>query len=310
MSTKVIGEAISRIDGYLKVTGTAQYSTDFPVKNVAHAYVLKSTIAAGKIAAIDTDAVSKSPGVLGVITHKNAFKLTEGGNLRGGGILQSPAIDFYGQHIAVVVADTYEQARHAARLIKVTYDKAEGQTDFDKSIAKAAVPRSRADAIRGDVDAALAAAAHKIDAMYTTPIEHHQPMEPHSTIAVWEGGNLTLYNASQIVGAVQNALANTFGLKPENVRVITPHVGGGFGSKGGAWGHVVLTAMAAKMLDRPVKLALTRQNMFDSVGLRQRNNMRLRIGSSSDGKITALAHDTVTHTATTGEFVEAVVAKL
>ncbi len=306
MTTKFIGEAINRIDGYLKVTGTANYSTDFPIKNVAHAYILKSTIAAGKISEIDTDAASKSPGVIGVITYKNAFKLTGSGNLRGGGILQEPTVDFYGQHIAVVVAETYEQARHAARLIKVTYDKAAAKTDFQKSSAEAAVPRAqgRADAVRGDVAAAFQSAEHKIDVHYTTPIEHHQPMEPHSTIAVWEGTNLTLYNASQIVGAVQNALAGTFGLKPENVRVVTPHVGGGFGSKGGAWGNVVLAAMAAKMLDRPVKLALTRQNMFDSVGLRQQNKQRLQIATTSDGKITALAHDTITHTATTGEFIE------
>lgn len=305
-NTKVIGEAISRIDGVLKVTGTAQYSTDFPVKNPAHAFIVKSTIAAGTITAIDTAEAEKAPGVITVITYKNALKLNGGGNLRGGAILQDPKIEFYGQHIGLIVAETYEQARSAARLFKVTYQKAEAIVDFEKSIAGARVPsaQSRADAVRGDFQTAFQNGERKIDATYTTPIEHHNPMEPHSTIAVWEGDKLTLYNASQIVGAVQGALASTFNMKTENVRVITPHIGGGFGSKGGAWGNVVLAAMAAKMVNRPVKLALTRQNMFNSVGLRQRNVQRLRIAATPDGRVTALAHETRTHTATTGEFVE------
>jgi xanthine dehydrogenase YagR molybdenum-binding subunit len=304
--TKVIGEAVSRIDGLLKVTGTANYSTDFPVNNPAYGFIVKSTIAAGTISDIDTTSAEKSPGVVTVVTYKNAPKVTASGNLRGGGILQDPKVEFFGQHIAVVVAETYEQARYAARLVKVNYQRSEPKVDFDKNIADATLPKSRdrADAVRGDFETAFGNAAHKVDFTYRTPIEHHNPMEPHATIAVWEGDKLTLYNASQIVNAVQNALATTFGLKPENVRVITPHVGGGFGSKGGAWGHVVLAAMAAKMVNRPVKLALTRQNMFNSVGLRQRNRQHLRIAAASDGKLTALAHETTTHTATTGEFVE------
>jgi xanthine dehydrogenase YagR molybdenum-binding subunit len=304
---KVIGEAINRIDGLLKVTGAASYATDYPVKNVAHAVIIKSTIAAGKILEIDTSEAEKAAGVLAVITHKNAPKLNQRGGIRGGAMLQDTNIEFYGQHIGVVVAETFEQARHAARLVKVTYEKANAKVDFDKHVKEAVRPRAedRADAARGDVETAFRNAEYKIEAVYDTPIEHHQPMAPHATIAVWEAADrLTLYNESQVVNGAQNAAASTLGLKPENVRIITPHIGGGFGSKGGQWGNLILAAIAAKAINRPVKLALTRQQMFNSVGLRQRNRQRVRLASTKDGKLTALAHETMTHTAINNEFVE------
>jgi xanthine dehydrogenase YagR molybdenum-binding subunit len=305
---KIIGEGISRIDGTLKVTGAANYSTDYRVKNLAYAYIVKSTVAAGNIIDIDAREAEKSPGFIGIVTHKNAPRLTPTQSLRGGGILQDANVEFYGQHVAIVVAETYEQARVAARLVKVNYQKANAKVDFNKHAGEAEKPaaESRADAIRGDVAAAFAAAPHKIDVAYETPIEHHQPMAPHATIAVWEAPDkLTLYNESQIVNAVQATAAATFGLRRDNVRVITPHIGGGFGSKGGAWGHVILAAIAAKAVNRPVKLALTRQQMFNSVGLRQRNRQQLRLAATKDGKLTALAHETTTHKATTSEFIEA-----
>ncbi len=306
VENKQIGGAVSRIDGILKVTGTANYATDWPIKNVAHGFIVKSTVAAGTISDIDTGAAEKSPGVIRIVTHKNALKLTPAGNLRGGAVLQDAKVEFFGQHLALVVAETYEQARSAAELVKVTYQKTDAKVDFDKLSKEAVKPTSpsRADAVRGDFAQAYEAAEHKIDFTYETPIEHHHPMEPHSTIAVWEGEKLTIYNASQIVNGVQNAIATVFGINREMVRVITPHIGGGFGSKGGAWGNVVLTAMVAKMLNRPVKLALTRQNMVNSVGLRQRNIQRMRLAASKDGKLTALAHETTTHCATTGEYIE------
>ena len=303
---KFIGEAINRIDGVLKVTGAANYATDWPIRNIATAYLIKSTIAAGTITNIDTSGAEKSPGVLAVITHKNASKITEGPGGPMGRLfaLQDARVEFFGQHIGVVVAETLEQARYAAGLVKVDYQKAQAKVNFEKEVGGGVVPRNRPDALRGEFEPAFQNADKKIDVTYETPIEHHQPLEPHSTIAVWEGGNLTVYNASQIVGGVQGTLAGAFGLKPENVSVITPHIGGGFGSKGGAWGNVIIAAMAARVVNRPVELALTRQNMFNSVGLRQRNRQHLRIAATKDGKFTALAHETVTHTATTGEFVE------
>ena len=304
--TKSIGQGINRIDGILKVTGAARYATDYAVENPAHAVIFKSEIAAGKILSIDRSAAEKSPGVLAVITHENATRLNEKGGIRGGAFLQSPNVEFHGQHIGVVVAETFEQARLAARLIKVKYEKTDARVDFEKLEGEAVMPKEKdkADARRGDVEAAFQSAEHKFEAVYETPIEHHQPMEPHATIAVWAGEKLTLYNSAQIVNGAQNATASTFNIKPENVRIITPHIGGGFGAKGGMWGNLIIAAVAAKMVNRPVKLALTRQQMFNSVGLRQRNKQKLRLAATKDGKLTALAHETTTHGAINEEFVE------
>lgn len=301
-----IGQAIDRIDGLLKVTGTAAYATDYAVKNVAHAVIFKSTIASGEILAINTGEAEKAAGVLAVITHKNAPKLNVEGGIRGGALLQSPSIEFYGQHIGLVVAETFEQARYAARLVKVDYKKTDAKVDFNQHHKEAVLPKEKdkADAVRGDVPSALTNAAFKIEEMYITPVEHHHPMEPHATIAVWEGEKLTLYNGSQIVNGAQNSAASTLNLKPENVRIITPHIGGGFGSKGGQWANMILAAVAAKMVNRPVKLALTRQQMFTSVGLRQKNHQKIRLAATADGKLTALSHETTTHCAINGEFVE------
>jgi len=300
-----IGEAVNRIDGILKVTGAANYSMDFPVKDVAYGFIVKSTIGAGTITDIDTSAAEKSPGVIAVITHKNTVKVAPYDAMRGGtGILQDSNVTLYGQNIGVVVADTYEQARYAARLVKVTYQSIDVKADFEKCVASAGKIRNRDDAVRGDFDSAFNGAGHKIDATYETPVEHHNPMEPHAAIAAWDGDKLTLYSSTQVVSAVQSGPARAFGLKPENVRVVSPHVGGGFGSKGGAWANVILAAIAAKMVNRPVKLAVTRQGMFNSVGMRQRNRQRLRLAATGEGKLTALAHDTITHTSATNDFVE------
>jgi xanthine dehydrogenase YagR molybdenum-binding subunit len=305
--TKFVGEGFDRIDGLQKVTGAARYSMDYPVEKVAYGILFKSEIAAGKILDIDTAAAEKSPGVLAVITHKNAPKVNERSGVQGGALLQSPNIEFYGQSIGIVVAETFEQARAASRLVKVSYEKSEPKVDFEKHIDSAAPSKNqnRADAVRGDVETAIKAAEYKVEAIYETPIEHHQPMEPHATIAVWEGADkLTLYNPSQVVNGAQGAAASALGLKPENVRVITPFIGGGFGSKGGMWSNIVLTAVAAKMVNRPVKLALTRQQMFNSVGLRQRNRQKMRLAATKDGKLTAIAHETFTHSAINTEFME------
>jgi xanthine dehydrogenase YagR molybdenum-binding subunit len=302
---KTIGEAVSRIDGLLKVTGTANYAMDFPAAGAAYGFLVKSEIASGKILDIETSAAEKSAGVLAVITHKNSLKIKPTRAVRGGAMLQDENVIFFGQNICVVVAETFEQARSAARLIKVKYDKTAARTDFEKIKSQAVKQKDREDKLHGDVEKAFGAAEFRIDETYNTPIEHHQPMAPHATLAVWDSDDkLTLYNESQVVNGVQGALAGAFGLKPENVRVITPHVGGGFGSKGGAWGHVVVAAIASKMVKLPVKLALTRQMMFNSVGLRQRNVQRIRLAATKDGKLTALAHETTTHGAINEEFIE------
>lgn len=303
---KLVGTPINRIDGILKVTGKADYSTDHPVKNLAYAVLFKSTIAAGKILTIDTTAAEKAPGVLAVITHKNAPKLNVNGGLRGGALLQSPEIEFYGQHIGLVVAETFEQARYATHLINVEYEKSTPKVDFDKLAKEAVLPKDKekADAMRGDAKAALSSADYKVEEVYGTPIEHHHPLEPHATIAEWNGDHVTLYNSAQIVNGAQSAAAATLNLKPEQVRIISPYIGGGFGSKGGQWANLVLTAVAAKQVNRPVKLALTRQQMFTSVGLRQRNFQKVSLAATKEGKLTALAHEITTHAAIHNEFVE------
>jgi xanthine dehydrogenase YagR molybdenum-binding subunit len=303
----VVGEAISRIDGILKVTGTANYATDFAVSNPAYAFIFKSETAAGKIVDIDTSAAEKAPGVIAVITHENAPKLNVTRGMRGGGMLQDANIEYFGEHIGMVVAETFEEARFAARLIKTQYEKTAAKTDFAKSKNEAVKLKAedRGDKLRGDFEKAFASGEVKLDETYETPVYHHQPMAPHATIAEWNAPDkLTIYNESQVVNGVQGAIAGVFSLKPENVRVITPHIGGGFGSKGGAWGHVVLAAIAAQMVKRPVKLALTRQMMFNSVGLRQRNVQHMRLAATRDGKLTALAHETTTHCAINEEFAE------
>jgi len=226
---KTIGEGISRIDGILKVTGKATYTMDFPVSNVAYGFLVKSEIASGKILDIDTSAAEKSAGVVAIITHKNSLKIASGKAVRGGAMLQDANINFFGQNIGIVVAETFEQARAAARLIKVKYEKTEAKTDFEKSKMQAVKLKDREDHLRGDVETAFQNAEFKLDEIYNTPIEHHNPMAPHSTIAFWESDDkLTLYNESQAVNGVQGAVAGALGLKPENVHVITPHVGGGF----------------------------------------------------------------------------------
>jgi len=303
---KVTGSAVDRVDGILKVTGKAAYSTDHPVKNVAHAIIIKSTVAAGTITEINTAEAEKAAGVIKIITHKNAPALNLKGGIRGGALLQDANILFHGQHIGVVVAETFEQARSAAKLIKVQYSKTEAKTDFEK-LKSAAVPskeKDKADMRRGNPESTFEQGEVKIDAFYETPVEHHQPMEPHATIAVWEGEHLTLYNSAQIINGAQMAAASTLKIKPENVRIVSTHIGGGFGSKGGQWANMILAAVAAKAVNRPVKLALTRQQMFNSVGLRQRNDQRLRISATKEGKLISLIHETTTQTAIDNEFIE------
>jgi xanthine dehydrogenase YagR molybdenum-binding subunit len=301
---KSLGQPISRVDGILKVTGAAPYATDYTVKNIAYAVLFKSTIAAGTINSIDSSEAEKAPGVLTIITHNNAPKLNVKGGLRGGALLQNDEIKFYGQHIGIVVAETFEQASYAVRLIKVEYSIAAASVDTNKMEGDGKIPKDNPDLSRGDAGAAFANAEFKTDAVYSTPILHHHPMEPHATIAVWEDDTLTLYNGSQIVNGAQNAAAATLGLPNTSVRVITPFIGGGFGSKGGQWANLVLAAVAAKAVGRPVKLALTRQQMFNSVGLRQKNKQRLRLSATADGKLSSLSHETITHSAIDEEFAE------
>lgn len=312
-----ISEPISRVDGLLKVTGQAKYAAEFSVENVAYGFPVQSTIAVGTIKSIDTRAAEESAGVLAVITHRNALKLAprpepvtaQNRATRSVPVLQDTRIYQFGQYIGVVVAETYEQARSAARLVEVVYAAEKPLVDFDENLPKAYKPLIinagyPTDTQKGDVETALQAADLALEATYETPIEHHHPIEAHSTIAVWENGKLTLYDSTQMVNNPKQAVANSFQIPPENVRVFAPFIGGGFGAKIAVGAHIILAAMAAQITQRPVKIALTRQMMQTNVGLRQVNRQKLRLGASKDGKLTAIAHETVTHTSVDEEFVE------
>lgn len=304
------GKPISRIDGHLKVTGKATYAAEFNQPNMAYAFPVRATIAKGQIISIDDAAVKKEPGVLAVISYKNALKLKPldmqaqvkaGAAFLGETLppLQDNKVHYPGQFIAVVVAESYEQARAAAYKLKVRYITEKAATDLKTELPNSKKPQKfmggPAQFNEGKTAAPLAASTHRVDHSYTTPVEHHHPMEPHATVAVWEGNDkLTLYDATQGVGNTSAIAAYFLGLTPESVRVVAPFVGGGFGSKG-LWLHTLLVAIAAKTVNRPVKLALTRQMMQTNTGHRAATIQRVAIGADNTGKLSALRHHTYSY---------------
>ena len=312
----VVGQPINRVDGRLKVTGGARYAVEYPLENMAYAALVGSTIANGRIKSIDTSEAKRVPGVLHIMTHENAPKMkpvmtnpAEGDAARRRVPLQSPDVYYSGQYVALVVAETLEQARRAADLLRFTYDEQPPAADMDRERAHAVPPKGKvagkpADTTRGNPDAGLSAAAVKVDEIYRTPTEHHNPMEPHATTAVWEGDKLTVYDATQYTYGVRHAMAATFGIPEENVRVICKFTGGGFGCKGTVWSHVSLAAAAAREVKRPVRLATTRQQMFANMGHRAETEQRVALGANPDGKLTAIIHEGLSHNSTYDEFVE------
>ncbi len=309
-----VGTPIDRIDAKKKVTGTAPYAADTDVTKVAHAVILTSTIAKGSIASMDLAAAKQEPGVLAILSHLDAPKVAAGKGKAGGPservlqLLQSPAIVYGDQPIAVVVADTLERAQHAASLIAVTYTTEPAIASIEQALGTAYVPtqmnHGKPDSATGSFEVGMAQAKFKVDATYTTPVENHNPMEPHATIAVWHGDELTLYDSTQGIFGCRARIAEVFGMPKEKVRVIDQFVGGGFGSKGTPWSHVSLAAMAAKVAKRPVKLAVTRQQMFALVGHRPRTIQHLALGCDAAGKLTAVKHEVISETSQIDEFVE------
>ncbi len=313
----MVGQPLDRVDGRLKVTGGALYAVEFPVGRVAHAVLVGSRIANGRIKSYDLSAAQQASGVLHIMTHENAPKLKPvatnpaEGDAAGRRVpLQTPTIYYGGQYIALVVAETIEQARHAAELVRVNYEEQTPATDIERERGKAYVPKQKvagkpADSSRGDADVALGAADVRVDEIYRTPTEHHNPMEPHATTAVWGADNkLTIYDATQYTYGVRHAMAATFGIPENSVRVVCKFTGGGFGCKGNVWAHVALAAAAAREVKRPVRLATTRQQMFDNVGHRAETVQRVALGATRDGKLTAIIHEGISHNSTFDEFVE------
>ncbi|HEY9318676.1 MAG TPA: aldehyde oxidoreductase molybdenum-binding subunit PaoC [Achromobacter sp.] len=298
---KIVGHGVDRIDGPLKTTGKAVYAYEHhdTVPDAAVGYVLGAAIAKGRIRAMDIEAARRAPGVLAVVTAQNAGKLGKG-KMNTATLLGGPEIQHYHQAIALVVAETLEQARAASRLIRVQYERAPGAFDLAaekaagdsaaKKPGKKAGGQPKPDVV-GDFEGAYAAAAVKIDHTYRTPDQSHAMMEPHASTAVWEGDALTLWTSNQMVDWGRSDVAKTLGLPKDKVRLISPYVGGGFGGKLFVRADALLAALGARAARRPVKVALARPLVANNTTHRPATIQRIRIGAGQDGKITAIAHE-------------------
>ena len=293
---KVIGKPADRVDGPLKTTGKAPYAYERHdvVASPAYGYVVGSAIAKGRIGRIDVAAAQAAPGVRAIITADNAGKLGKG-DRNTAKLLGGPEIEHYHQAIALVVADTFEQARAAAQLLSVDYVKAEGAA-FDLAAVKdSGQPKplfgGPADTARGDFSSAFATAPVRLEATYTTPDQAHAMMEPHASIAVWNGDKLTLWTSNQMIAWGVGDVAKTLGIPKENVRLVSSFVGGGFGGKLFVRSDALLAALGARAIGRPVKVALQRPLMFNNTTHRPATIQRIRIGAGRDGKITAIGHE-------------------
>ena len=293
---KVVGHPTSRIEGPLKTTGTAPYAYERHdvVPNQAYGYIVGAAIGKGRIKAIDLAAAKDAPGVLAIVTAENAGKLDKG-ERNAAPLLGGPEIAHYHQAVAVVVAETFEQARAAAQLVRVDYAKADGKFDLAAGVDGAVAPKPSfggpADTAVGEFASAFAAAEVQLDARYTTPDQGHAMMEPHASIAAWDGDRLTVWTSNQMIAWGVGDLAKTLGIPKDNVRLISPYIGGGFGGKLFLRADVLLAALGARAAKRPVKVALQRPLMFNNTTHRPATIQRIRIGADRDGTITAIGHE-------------------
>ncbi|MCM3262679.1 xanthine dehydrogenase family protein molybdopterin-binding subunit [Streptomyces thermoviolaceus] len=305
------GTAHTRVEGREKVTGAARYAGEIPFADLAHGWLVLSTVARGRIRSIETEPVLAMPGVLAVLHHENAPRLnTDYVGLLGKpdptwAVFQHDRVSHLGWPVALVVAETSEQAREAAEALVVHYDQEPHDIDFspartDTVPGEGFVPATTE---KGDLEAELAASAFVVDAEYTTPEEHHSMMEPHAATARWDGGRLEVVDSNQGAFWVVGELANLFSLDPASVRVVSEHVGGGFGSKG-VRAHQVAAVMAATELQRPVRVVMTRRQMFYLTGYRSPTVQRVRLGADADGRLRALEHHSLSLTSAVHDFVE------
>ncbi len=307
-SRRAIGLPVDRIDGPVKVTGGAPFAAEHLLPGMAYAALACSTLAKATIVSIDTEAAAQAPGVLLILTHENAPKLStppefsQSGGPEASGttaeVLNTREVSWNGQPIAVVVAETQDQAEHAASLVHATYITAVADLSFDDKKTEAEAPKiimgEDASVSHGDAEAALAAAPFKVDETYTTPRQTPNAIEPHATVALWVDGTLKVYDATQFLHGTAFSLAKIFSINKKNVEVLAPFVGGGFGGKVAMWPHVQLCALAAKCVSRPVRLVLTREQVFLAVGGRTPSEQRVALGSNTEGKLTSLIHTGVT----------------
>jgi len=309
LEPRAMGTALERMDGRAKVMGTAAYAFEHRLERPVYLCAVQSTIARGRIAEIDTSAAESLAGVIAVVTHETASRLASDAN-KELWVLQSAEVHFRGQFVAAVVAETPEVALQAADLVGVAYEPARHDVRLSAERKDLYAPKCvnagyPTDTDEGDAGEAFEAAEVKVDATYFTPMEHNQPMEPHTTVALWEPPKLTLYDSTQSVHSVRSTVARTFGLEAEKVRVVSPYVGGGFGSKGEPHAHNILATLAAMQVPgRPVKFALTRQQMFVVAGYRTPTIQRFRLGATGDGRLTAIIHEVVELTSRFKEFAE------
>jgi xanthine dehydrogenase YagR molybdenum-binding subunit len=291
----VVGKPIDRVDGRLKVTGGARYAYEMQQESVLYGFVVEASIGKGAIGWIDTRAAEKAPGVVLVLTHRNAPAQGTGNHREAHPVLTGPQVAYYGQPVAFVVAESFEQARAAAYLVDVKYDRLNGKYALRTNLNEALVPKPNdapaADSAVGDLADAFASAPVQIDVTYTTPLQSHAMMEPHATLAMWDGDKLILYTANQMLNQGQQAIATTLKIPVENVRLISPFIGGGFGGKLWVNADAILAAIASRQLKRPVKTALTRQQVFHVTTHRSDTIQRLRLATDPDGRILAIGHD-------------------
>ena len=316
-----LGTPFARVDGRSKVTGAARYAAEFNQQGQVYAAIVSATVGLGRVTQIDSAAVLRSPGVIAIIDHHNAPRLAYGPH-KGPidpsvgerlHVLQDDAVRFHGQPVAVVVAETLDHAERAALGLRVTYAAERPAIDPSDPAVKLIVPeaatrpgsRIQADKSRGDADRALASAPIKVDATYSIARENHNPMEPHATIAAWNGNRLTLWSKSQFVVNEQREMAAIFGIPVESVQVICPFVGGAFGTSLRTWPHVTLAALAARHVGRPVKLVLTRKQMFFTTGHRPRSVQRVALGATADGRLASVIHEGIGETSRHEQFIEA-----
>jgi len=311
-----IGQPISRVDGRLKVTGGARYSADIPLAGLAHAAIIHSAIANGRTVSIDTAAAQRAPGVLAVFTYHNMPRMNPTpkpwSHLHPHGQsylpLQDDKIHYAGQPIALVVAATLDQAAYAGTLISVQYE-AQQPVVFGQQSTKAAVEPPRflwpVNSSVGDADAGIAAGDVKIERTYTTSDRHHNPMEPHVTTAVWDAsGTLTLYETTQYVFGARALVSIVLGLPPARINVVSHFLGGGFGCKGYVWPHTLIAALAAKVLNRPVRVELTRAQMYSMIGHQPATIQTIALGAKKNGKLTGIRHDSISPTAVFDSYIE------
>jgi xanthine dehydrogenase YagR molybdenum-binding subunit len=314
-----IGQETRRVDGPLKVSGKAQYASDFHFPGLLYGVPVEATIANGKVLKLDTAAAEKMPNVRAIFHRANIgkiFRSVQGQGFEGISDERRPPFEddtvrYYGQYVALAVADTFEAAKAAADAVRVTYAKEKPNVDTDlkaddepEVVPTTVAPTARLQSKRGDPEGAFASAPVKLDQTYVTPTETHNPLELHATTAVWEDSKLTLYETTQSIFNTRNVLAQTFGLPQENVRIVTKFLGSGFGSKLWPWTHCSLAAAAARQLGKPVKVVVSRKMMFQAVGHRPRTQQRVRLGATAEGKLVSLQHDYVFHQAILDDYHE------